>query len=832
MGYRACISEIIAAAGRQLSDDELDDLLSQLQRRIDAKRKLSAGEDLDRAVTEAADEFATEMTEAAKIEKRNAAINLRRRLEAMDFVRTGFGDNPALGMESLLVGVNRPVKGARRSVAQEQTALKNYYLGGMLSDFERAGLWKTLTSGQMDREISRALWARNRAEPRPSGVPVEADRAAAIISKWQDVARRDANDAGAWIKRLEGYITRQSHDAVKIRRAGFEAWRDAILPKLDLARTLDGDTDSEAFLKAVYQGLASGVHLKAAAEGSGFKGPRNIAKKVSAERVLHFKDADSWFDYNLQFGIGSLRQSILRSLESTAEATGLMRRLGTNPESNFNQIVDELTRGIEDPGRRQKFADAARGKLRNQLLAVDGSTRIPVNHLGAAVASGVRAIENWAKLGGALLSQFSDVPTYGSEMRYQGDGMLSGVLGAVQGLFKGRNRAEMAEIDGMIGVVMDGMIGDATSRFSIAEDGLPGGMSRLQQFFFKINGMTWWTDSLRASAARAMSHRLALNVGRGFDTLDPDLQRVLRLYAIEGGEWEAIRQAATKEADGRAYVAPDAVMDLPDEALSGILAARDLTATPRRLRSLKRELADKLRLYFVDRAEYAVISPDARTRAMMQRGTQPGTVEGETLRFIGQFKSFSAAFTQKAIGREIYGRGANSLREALRNGNGEMLGLAQLILWTTAFGYASMAAKDLAKGRTPRDPLDKATWAAAMVQGGGMGIYGDFLFGEMRNRFGGGFLATVAGPTLGTIDDLADLWGRVRNGDDSAAAAFRVAINNTPFLNLFYTRIALDYLILYQMQEWLNPGSLRRLERQVERENGQTFLVRPSSVAR
>ena len=118
------------------------------------------------------------------------------------------------------------------------------------------------------------------------------------------------------------------------------------------------------------------------------------------------------------------------------------------------------------------------------------------------------------------------------------------------------------------------------------------------------------------------------------------------------------------------------------------------------------------------------------------------------------------------------------------------------------------------------------------MQGGAFGIYGDFLFGEMKNRFGGGFLATVAGPTFGTVSDIADLWGRIRAGEDAAAQTFRLAIANTPFANLFYTRMALDYLILYRVQEWLNPGYLRRMERRIEKENDQTFLIKPSEVIR
>jgi hypothetical protein len=67
-------------------------------------------------------------------------------------------------------------------------------------------------------------------------------------------------------------------------------------------------------------------------------------------------------------------------------------------------------------------------------------------------------------------------------------------------------------------------------------------------------------------------------------------------------------------------------------------------------------------------------------------------------------------------------------------------------------------------------------------------------------------------------------------GDDTASSAFRLLIANTPFLNLFYLRTTLDYLILYQIQEALDPGSLRRMERRVEREQGQEFLIAPSET--
>lgn len=832
--FQNCLAEIKKAAGRDLSDQEIDDLITELQRR--QSRNVTKADGIEAAALEAAEKYAKDMADAAIIEKRNALLNFKRRTEALDYIRTNFADDPALGLEAVLVGANRAVTGARDSVARAQSALLDYYASGFQTDIEKLGLWKVYVRGELDQDIARALWAKGRGED-ITGIPNEAKQIADVMHKWQEVARLDANEAGAWIGKMDGYIVRQSHDMYKISRATYEGWRDEIMPRLDWDRTLEGagEAEMEKFLEAVYDGLASGVHLKSQDQSSGgFKGPRNIAKKASAERVLHFKTADDWFDYNQKFGTGNLRESFIRGMELQAQNTGLMRKLGPNPESNLDQVAQSLLRGMDgQPEKKNKLQTAINSTIRNQFLEVDGTTRSPVHAMGARVSSSIRALENMSKLGAAVLSQASDLPTYASEMRYQGNrGFLSNILEGVAGMFEGRSTKEKIELEGMLGIVRDGMISDAGARFSLANDELPGRVSRLQQLFFKYNWMTPWTDRLKATAVRAMSHYLALNRASPYSELTPDLQRTLRIQGIDETRWEILRAGVTKEVDGRTYMIPESVQTLPDEMFDGLLAERALKANERNYARVKRELADQLRGYFADRAEFAVVTPDARTRAMMRRGTRPGTVAGEFLRFIGQFKSFPFAVIQKVMGREVYGRGSNSLSEALRNGNGEMAGLAQLMLWTTAFGYISMSAKDLAKGRTPRDPLDWNTFLAAMVQGGGAGIYGDFLFGEVRNRFGGGMISTLAGPAAGSFEDIMDLWGRMRDGDDFAAQSFRVFWSHLPGANLFYTKLALDYMFLWSVQEALNPGAMKRMERRVEKENAQTFLLRPSEVVR
>ncbi len=841
MAAQDCIDTIQAAAkaaGRELDLEELTELVGDLQARIKQLQATDGMLGLEEAAMKAADEMGNQVKLAAVIEKRNALLNARRRAELVGYIRSTWSDRPDLGLESFLVGTNVARAGARRSVAAEQKQLSQAYIAGFLNDIEKEGLLPFLTRGDLDQDIADSLWRIGMDKPL-DGLSKEAVSIAKIMQKYQEAARIDANRAGAFIRKLPGYVVRQSHDPYKLQRAGFKQWRDEILPLLD-ERTFEAGSDVDGFLMATYNNLVSGVHLKVSTpEPTGFKGPRNLAKKVSAERVLHFKDGVSWDQYNKVYGTGSLREAFIGGLDRSGESTGLMRRLGTNPESNWNAALDELQMDLkDDPEGLKKFNNDRSTLLKTRFAEIDGTSRLAANHVWARRSANIRAWQSMAKLGGAVISAVTDLPVAASEMRYQGKGMLGSMGTLIGGMVKGKKPAEQREILSTLGVFFDSVRGEVVSKFS-ADDTLGGKMSRAQQLFFKLNGLTWWTDTMRSTAALMMSHHLAYNRSLGWDKMNPDLQRTLELFDIDAGKWDLLRSTPAKESDGREYMTTQGIDSIPEEALAGYLTSKGRAVNDAAIGELREELRGSLRSYITDRASYAVIEPDARTRAIMRRGTQPGTVAGELLRFVGQFKAFPVAVLQKSIGRELYGRGykpspyganvGRELMQSMRSGNGEKLGVAQLMLWTTLFGYGAMAMKDIVKGREPRPVDDPKTWVAAMLQGGALGLYGDFLFGE-ANRFGGGLTQSLSGPTLGLIDGGYDLFARMRDGDDAAAASFRFAIQNTPFANLFYTRTAMDYLFLHSVQEALNPGALRRMERRIEKENAQQFLLRPSQT--
>ena len=59
---------------------------------------------------------------------------------------------------------------------------------------------------------------------------------------------------------------------------------------------------------------------------------------------------------------------------------------------------------------------------------------------------------------------------------------------------------------------------------------------------------------------------------------------------------------------------------------------------------------------------------------------------------------------------------------------------------------------------------------------------------------------------------------------------FELIEGHTPFLNLYYTKAAYDYLIGYQIKEMLDPGYFTRMKNRHEEKRGQNYYLKPGSI--
>jgi hypothetical protein len=147
----------------------------------------------------------------------------------------------------------------------------------------------------------------------------------------------------------------------------------------------------------------------------------------------------------------------------------------------------------------------------------------------------------------------------------------------------------------------------------------------------------------------------------------------------------------------------------------------------------------------------------------------------------------------------------------------------------TVLGAVAVQLKELAKGRDPRPMDGKAFWLAAIFQGGGLGIFGDFFSSE-TSRAGGGLAETIAGPVAGLAGDVigagASNIQRAAEGEDillGRDVANLVRFNTPVASSLWYTRLAFDRMVFDELQRFLDPEAeavWRRQERQRQRDFG------------
>ena len=242
----------------------------------------------------------------------------------------------------------------------------------------------------------------------------------------------------------------------------------------------------------------------------------------------------------------------------------------------------------------------------------------------------------------------------------------------------------------------------------------------------------------------------------------------------------------------------------------------------------KNALIGKVQEMTLGEIDHAVLMPDFRSEAIATMGTRRGGT-GEIIRFAAMYKSFPILMIMK----QLY-RGA-----ALEGTANKINYIAQLTIGLTVFGAIALQAKDIAKGRNPRDMNDPNFWKAAFLQGGGTGIFGDFLFAE-TNRFGQSFMESLAGPVWGLGNDIVDITkgnvGQLMSGKDTNLSADMIQFlrRYTPGSSTWYIRGIFERTILDQLQKMLDPKAYEKFRRDVNKrktEYGQSYWWKPGSSA-
>ena len=864
-----CITALRNHGATESEAKDLVDMLLAEKERLNAAG-LASPQNLSAAWSDAA----AALKHEADMRLRRQAIAAVRYSEATDFIDSckAQGASGMDAIQALMVGISKRFDGARRSVSALRNGIYKSWVAPMLTELERVADGVGLRMMREDKAFHDDIF-REMREPGSTGNQA-ASEIAGIFSRYMEQARQQLNAAGADIGKLDGW-TPQSHDPYKLLKggeAGRKAWIDFVYARLDLERTFDGiglvdEARAKEILGNVYDNLTLGKtpHMPGVNETTG-GGPKRLTKKMEQSRVLHFRDAEAALQYHDQYGRGNIFDAMLRHLEMDARALSLLERMGPNPQDMLSRLLKREQLAVrENPALSQKEKQKQLNQLSSALTPgmmtqgraaawmaeLTGETNIPTRPTWARVFSTLRGVQSLAKLGAASLSAVADVFVKASSMRVNGEAWPSAIAKSLGQYFAGYGNGKR-EAARQCGAFIDQIRGEIAARWD-DNAGTPGLMADLQDKLFRWSGLNWITERGKAGYSMWLSEHIGEVGSKTFDQLDAPRRAMLEYHGIDAARWEAMRKMIRQGPDGKMYFFPDEAANLTDADLvpllppdlqqppSGRNAKAKLqqweTARAQELERIRRNLQFDSMAMLADETGFAIIEPDDATRAIMRQGQRPGTFPGEVWRAVMQFKSFPIAYMQRVLGGRRWVRGdrqagmrygfnAGATADALTR---DMGGLFGFVLSSVAFGYAAMTLKDISKGRTPRSLTEKETWFAAMAQSGGAGIFGDFLFGSV-NRFGNTFLETVSGPLAGVGGEIVKITSEALHGDfaNGADDTLRLAMANAPFVNLWFTRAAMDWGLIYHVREMLSPGTLRRTERKMKTEFGQEFILPPS----
>lgn len=666
------------------------------------------------------------------------------------------------------------------------------------------------------------------------------------FSKQFEMLRERFNAAGGDIGKIEGGYIPQSHDPVAVRKRGFEAWRDDIRGRLAPERMRDPLTNEpmtperlDQVLRPVYEQIVSdGWASRAPTTAPLNKGA--VANQRQDHRFLAFKSADDWLWYEQHYGNGDPIKTIFGHINGMARDIAAVEILGPNPSATIEWLKqkqlsehgkwligkESLFRpeGFTTKGEKDAGADAAK-KIDDLWYWVRG--REVVRQGVADFYGNVRNVLTSAQLGSAVVTAAVTDPFIERMARRQlgmADRALFGANAKVY-LDTASQYFEQLPILKTVSSVLNaftgaprhqalrsGMIMDEFLHIMGDEARYAGTLSGsewsrwLADRTVTLSGLEPLTKARRAVFQLELQGFVADHAAAAFAELPDRLRQKMAGYGFDAAQWDKMRAV---EASHQGFLRPSDIGQVD------------------------RGLAERYVEMINGETERAVPTGTLRSKSFVVGSRPKGQHGAEVAEGFLQYKSFG--LSMMTLQAEALAHETAQLGKAAGASYA-----AQMLILTTLGGAMAIQLKHIINGRDPQDTKDPRFWASAMATGGGMGIYGDFLFAD-TNRYGYSLGEQVAGPTFSLATDILKFTGgnamELVRGKDTHAGHEAVTLlgKYTPFVSsAWYTRLAYKRELLDQLDYMLDPHAHRRWreeERKAMRERGQGYWWHPGQTS-
>ncbi|MCA4328161.1 hypothetical protein [Acinetobacter baumannii] len=709
-----------------------------------------------------------------------------------------------------------------QSVEKQAQALHSRWMSLVADVFTKTQeRWGLSVNKEMTDDIIRVMFGGKSDNP-------EITAMAKDVSFALEEMRLAFNRAGGNIRKLDNWGFMTSHDQKKVALSTEKEWIDEVLPKLDRNQYVreDGllmsDSEVRTMLKDVYRTIATNGANKVLDGRKSITpvgGRSKMANRHQEARALHFKDGDSWLEYQAKFGTYNetgFHEILKNHTHRMSTEIAMMQNFGSNPRLSFENLLEEASTKLKaDPENGSKHGEIDKQSKRalSMYNTLDANTRAVDSTLGN-VMGGLRALMVASKLGGTTLTTIGDHASTKKIANMLGLSYTKSVLPEyMKQLTQGKYRDEALRF----GLGITEMVG-STSRFGDADvvsSATKAGrfnarMQQLASTTLKISGLNAVTAGMKRAFNLVHMNKIAeMTRSTHWKDLGKDDLKILKGNGITEKDWNLWRELTpSKREDGAIVLTQNDFFNAPDEVIKKFLP-KDKQDSPTALADYRYKAAMKYQTHIFNEESVAVIEAGVRERSIINLG-DAGTIQGELGRTLFQFKGFPLAYMLR-MGHRAFAQGVK----------GRSTFIASLIAYQTLAGAFIVQLQNLANGKNPEPVFTPDFFLKSVLKGGGLSFMGD-LMSVLSDPTGRSFGDFVAGPLVSQGGKLGMLLTGMGNnfieGKESTRAMeiANTLKGNLPFQNIWYSKLIIDRMLYSKLQNMIDPDYLPKTQQRLE----------------
>lgn len=842
-----CLETALKKYGDKLNHDDIKGMYESLIKESERLQKEGAD------VLAKLNQYAENQIKSVKRAMLARELQALRRMQAVtntlqavhEFNKEGYGQNSVInGIQSRLVGTKYRVQGARDNSYSRSIQFRDDFEGDLDRFLTENNLHPIYLSKGNQVDLAEAMLAA--INDKPFDTPI--GKLAKFFVEQQRKQLNNFRAQGVDIHARDDRIAPNIHDAATILKLSlaekreaksqglsdyefaFNRWNDFILDRINKDEVFakrgidvnDRDAIKEFQINAFDHLVNKG---KSSTRGM------NYANKLQAERIYHWKDAKSLVEYNEKYGSGTLQDSITRELSSGASKLAVIQDWGVEPFKTLDQTFDMLDKHPDYRMRANK--DKERAKVRRWMESTLGLDGIDNNSTIANLETGLRTWEVITKLGNSMLRSTPDLRNTMKVAAEMGQNRFV-TLGKVLKRFTvGLNKQEKVIFARYVHSAVKSKIGQIT-RYYVNPFQAKSIGARGLHYMYKLNLLGRWDNANRGTVVERAASMLAQGKNTPFEKVSKENREIFSLYNIGENEWDVMRQSAAKAgANGKLYITPELVQDVPNDVIEAALKKEGVKdINPLRIQAYKDTVERKFTTYFRDRQDFAINNPDAIDRDFLSFGIPKDRVLARSaLRIATQFKSFGLAFWRRAVLTTLFDKGARNYTEALNmfSGRSNWLGITRMAIEIGVLTYIGDTLINLSLGLSPpslKKPAEYERMLKNML--GVFDIALDINFKDPVRTLG----QFVAGPGISDAFKVGQLGiyelQELKKHDPKTVKAinrlkYNIARSNIPF-NTFATKWMWNHLFLDQWEDEVSPGKRRRDLNKIKENTGAQKL--------